>query len=60
MIFFIFVFERVSLGFMIVAVVFLFRMTKEVIIIKLFMPASTVLLIFDSVSNVQRILCPTL
>lgn len=35
--FFIFVFERVSLGFMIVAVVFfLFRMTKEVIIIKLF------------------------
>lgn len=46
---------------MIVAVVFfLFRMTKEVIIIKLFMPASTVLLIFDSVSNVQRILCPTL
>lgn len=35
---------------MIVAVVFfLFRMTKEVIIIKLFMQASTVLLIFDSV-----------
>lgn len=49
MIFFIFVFERVSLGFMIVAVFFLFRMTKEVIIIKLFMQASTVLLIFDSV-----------
>lgn len=34
---------------MIVAVFFLFRMTKEVIIIKLFMQASTVLLIFDSV-----------
>lgn len=38
---------------MIVAVVFFFffkfRMTKEVIIIKLFMQASTVLLIFDSV-----------
>lgn len=35
-------------------------MTKEVTIIKLFMQDSTVLLIFDSVENVQRILCPTL
>lgn len=35
-------------------------MTKEVIIIKICMQAPAVLLIFDSVQNVQRILYPTL